>query len=263
MDLSLLTRRGDFAWEIAPHGAMRVPVIIYADEVLIRAMDEKVYEQAGNVAQLPGIVRACYAMPDAHWGYGFPVGGVAAFDPARGGVISAGGVGFDISCGVRCVHTGLRKEDVEPEKERLVDALFARIPCGLGRTGHVRLSRGEMDAMLAGGAEWAVSRGYGTMGTASYVLVGTEESEALSFGSACHGAGRAMSRRQAARRWRGRELIDELAARGILVRTPSLREVAEEAPLAYKDVNAVVDAADRVGLARKVAKLEPMVCIKG
>ncbi|MDN5850833.1 MAG: RtcB family protein, partial [Nitrococcus sp.] len=103
----------------------------------------------------------------------------------------------------------------------------------------------------------------GTMGTASYVLVGTKESEALSFGSACHGAGRAMSRHQAARRWRGRELVDDLAARGILVRSPSLRALAEEAPLAYKDVSAVVDAADRAGLARKVAKLEPVVCIKG
>jgi len=415
-------------------------------------------------------------MPDAHWGYGFPIGGVAAFDPGEGGVVSAGGVGFDISCGVRCLRTGLSRGDVEPLKKRLVDALFGRIPCGVGRTGRISLTREGTDAMLAGGAQWAVSEGFGspddlarieeggrvsgakpdevsekaknrqrdemgtlgsgnhylevqhvtevydasaasafgvnagdvlvsihcgsrglghqigtdflrtmvmaaarygiglpdrelacapidssigesylgamragincalanrqiithlarevfaevlpearlellydvshntckveehvvdgrsmrlfvhrkgatrafgpghpdlpaelkdvgqpvliggTMGTASYILVGRSESEALSFSSACHGAGRAMSRHQATRRWRGRALIDELARRGILVRSPSMRGVAEEAPEAYKDVSAVVDAADRAGLARKVARVEPLACIKG
>jgi tRNA-splicing ligase RtcB (3'-phosphate/5'-hydroxy nucleic acid ligase) len=103
----------------------------------------------------------------------------------------------------------------------------------------------------------------GTMGTASYILVGTPESERLSFSSSCHGAGRAMSRHEALRRWRGRQVIDELAARGIIVRSPSSRGVAEEAPGAYKDVGAVVDAADHAGLSRKVAKLEPLVCVKG
>ncbi|HYW76966.1 MAG TPA: RtcB family protein, partial [Gammaproteobacteria bacterium] len=103
----------------------------------------------------------------------------------------------------------------------------------------------------------------GTMGTASYILVGTKENEALSFSSACHGAGRAMSRHQATRQWRGRDVIAELASRNILVRSPSMRGVAEEAPPAYKDVSAVVEAAHRAGLARKVARLEPMVCIKG
>ena len=103
----------------------------------------------------------------------------------------------------------------------------------------------------------------GTMGTASYVLAGTGESMRLSFGSACHGAGRAMSRHQALRQWRGRQVIDELAARGIIVRSPSSRGVAEEAPGAYKDVTAVVDAADDAGLARKVARLEPVICVKG
>jgi tRNA-splicing ligase RtcB len=101
------------------------------------------------------------------------------------------------------------------------------------------------------------------MGTASYILVGTSLSEQLSFSSSCHGAGRAMSRHQALRRWQGRQVIDELAARGIIVRSPSARGVAEEAPGAYKDVSAVVDAADRAGLSRKVAKLEPLVCVKG
>jgi tRNA-splicing ligase RtcB len=103
----------------------------------------------------------------------------------------------------------------------------------------------------------------GSMGTASYVLVGTRESERLAFSSACHGAGRAMSRNQAAKRWRGRAVVDELAARGIEVRSPSLRGIAEEAPGAYKDVSAVVDAADAAGLARKVARLTPIVCVKG
>ena len=103
----------------------------------------------------------------------------------------------------------------------------------------------------------------GSMGTGSYVLAGTKESEARAFSSACHGAGRAMSRHQALRTWKGRAVIDQLAARGILIRSPSMRGVAEEAPEAYKDVAAVVDAADAAGLARKVARLEPLVCIKG
>jgi tRNA-splicing ligase RtcB len=103
----------------------------------------------------------------------------------------------------------------------------------------------------------------GSMGTGSYVLAGTRESEALAFSSACHGAGRAMSRHQALRSYKGRKVVDELAARGIVVKSPSMRGIAEEAPQAYKDVAEVVDAADAAGLARKVARLEPLVCIKG
>jgi len=103
----------------------------------------------------------------------------------------------------------------------------------------------------------------GSMGTGSYVLAGTSQSEALAFSSACHGAGRAMSRHQALRTWKGRQVVDELAARGILIRSPSMRGIAEEAPNAYKDVAAVVDASQAAGLARKVARLEPLVCIKG
>jgi len=101
------------------------------------------------------------------------------------------------------------------------------------------------------------------MGTGSYILAGTSESERLAFSSACHGAGRAMSRHEASRRWRGRQVIDDLAARGILIRSPSMRGVAEEAPDAYKDVSAVVDAAEAAGLVRKVARLEPLICVKG
>jgi tRNA-splicing ligase RtcB len=103
----------------------------------------------------------------------------------------------------------------------------------------------------------------GSMGTASYILVGTRGSMKTAFASACHGAGREMSRHEATRRWQGRRVVDDLAARGILIRSPSMRGVAEEAPGAYKDVSAVVDAADRAGLARKVARLEPLVCVKG
>lgn len=471
-----LIRRSDVAWELPASGNMRVPVVVYASRALIDALDVKVLEQAVNVASLPGIVRASYAMPDAHWGYGFPIGGVAAFDPDQGGVVSAGGVGFDISCGVRTLLTGLKRPQLDEVKERLVDSLFANVPAGLGSRGQIRLSNKEMDAMLTGGARWAVERGYGTaedlqrieeqgcmagaepgqvsqhakerqreemgtlgsgnhyleiqevaevfdrriaeafgvvagevvvsihcgsrglghqigteflkkmllsaaqhgislpdrelacaplrsavgqdylgamragincalanrqiithltrevfarilpevelkllydvshntckeewhevegerrrlfmhrkggtrafgpdhpdlpemlrpvgqpvliggsMGTASYILSGTTASESLAFSSACHGAGRAMSRRAATRQWRGRKVVDDLAARGILIRSPSLRGVAEEAPDAYKDVSEVVEAAHQAGLARKVARLVPLACIKG
>ena len=162
MDLTRLTKRSETEWWIEPHGAMRVPGVIYASEALIRDMDDKVYEQVVNVATLPGIVSASYAMPDAHWGYGFPIGGVAAFDPEQGGVVSAGGVGFDISCGVRTLHTGLVEVDLPPIKKRLADALFRTVPAGVGSTGRLHLNDAEMDAMLAGGARWAVERGYGT-----------------------------------------------------------------------------------------------------
>ena len=472
MDLNLLERVSDWEWRIPPQGAMRVPAVIYASEALVRDMDRKVYEQAVNVAMLPGIVGASYAMPDAHWGYGFPIGGVAAFDPDEGGVVSAGGVGFDISCGVRSLHTGLSREDVMKIQAPLAHELSRAIPAGLGSTGEIRLGEKEMDAMLAGGAAWAVQRGWGeqadlerieehgqmkhakpgnvsaqakkrqrdemgtlgsgnhyleiqevtevfdpgiaskfelakgdivvtihcgsrglghqigteylkrmaisavqhgihlpdrelacapinsdvgqeylgamraaincalanrqilthlvreafhrmlpkarlplfydvshntckveehggrklfvhrkgatrafgpghpdvpaafrdagqpvliggSMGTGSYVLAGTKASEALAFSSACHGAGRAMSRHSALRLFQGNQIVKDLGARGILIKSPSMRGVAEEAPEAYKDVAAVVDAADAAGLARKVARLEPLVCIKG
>ncbi len=476
MDLGTLERASDFEWRIPRTGAMRVPGVLYASEALVREMDEKVREQVSNVAMLPGIVRASFAMPDAHWGYGFPIGGVAAFDPDQGGVISAGGVGFDISCGVRLLLTGLTAAAVESVKETLADALFKAVPAGVGSRGGLHLDRDEMNAMLRGGARWAVERGYGehadlerieengsmagaepgevsehakrrqqdevgtlgsgnhylevqrvarifdaptaerfglaegdavvsihcgsrglghqigteflkemvvtapqhrivlperelacapirsstgarylgamraavncalanrqvitdlargafgevlpearlrllydvshntckveehridgrrttlyvhrkgatrafapghpdlpeglrdvgqpvliggTMGTASYVLVGTARSADLAFGSACHGAGRAMSRHAALRHWRGRELVAELAHRGILIRSRTMRGIAEEAPGAYKDVAAVVAAADVSGLARTVARIEPIICVKG
>ena len=455
---------------------MRVPVVILASEALLHTMDDKALEQAVNVATLPGIVGASYVMPDAHWGYGFPIGGVAAFDADVGGVVSAGGVGFDVSCGVRCLHTGLRREQIMAVQQALANALYSQIPVGLGSTGAIRLGAMQMDAMLSGGAKWAVGRGWGTeadleriedhgqmlhakpglvseqakrrqrdemgtlgsgnhylevqevtqvfdraisecyglklgdvvvmihcgsrglghqvgtdflsrmvaaapgygltlperelacapidselgreylgamraaincalanrqilthlvrqvfatlllaaqlpllydvshntckleqhridgqlrelyvhrkeatwafgpghpelpealrpagqpvliggsMGTGSYVLAGAATSESQAFASACHGAGRAMSRHAATKIWQGQEVMDELAGRGILIRSPSQRGIAEEAPGAYKDVTAVVDAAQAAGLARKVARLVPLICIKG
>src|SRR5450756_1463430 len=161
MDPARFTRVDDTTWRIEPHGTMRVPAIIYADEKLIRDMDDKVYEQAVNVAMLPGIVQASYAMPDAHWGYGFPIGGVAAFDPDKGGVISAGGVGFDISCGVRTMLTGLKVADISPVQTSLADSLFRQIPAGVGSKGAITLDAIDMDAMLTGGAHWAIERGWG------------------------------------------------------------------------------------------------------
>ena len=113
MDLNKLTRDGEYQWRIEKRGDMRVPGILFGDRALMEALDDKVFEQLSNVATLPGIVGAAYAMPDAHWGYGFPIGGVAAFDPDDDGIISAGGVGFDISCGVRTLVTNLTEDDLE------------------------------------------------------------------------------------------------------------------------------------------------------
>ncbi len=455
---------------------MRVPVVIFGSASLVAEMDEKVWEQACHVAALPGIQQSAFALPDAHWGYGFPVGGVAAFDADEGGVISAGGVGFDISCGVRTLLTGLRAEEVASASGRLADALARQIPAGLGGTGRIHLGPDGIEAMLLGGAKWAVEQGYGTaadlerieehgcmegakpeevserarhrqrdemgtlgsgnhylevqrvaqiyddvaageyglrendvvvtihcgsrglghqigtdflremeaeaprfglkfpdrelasapihsdvgrrylgamragincalanrqiiahlarevfrtffpeaklpllydvshntckveshcvenrsrslyvhrkgatrafgpgqpevpvefqkvgqpvliggsMGTCSFVLAGVEQKTELAFSSAIHGAGRAMSRHEAARTWRGRQVVDELAARGIVIRCESMRSIAEEAPGAYKDVARVVEAAVQAGLASLVARVEPMVCVKG
>jgi tRNA-splicing ligase RtcB len=476
MDTSRLVRVSEVEWRLPPAGGMRVPVVVFGDAALVTGMDEKVLEQAANVARLPGIVGASMALPDAHWGYGFPIGGVAAFDAEAGGVVSAGGVGFDISCGVRTMLSHLQEADIAPVKDQLADALFRKIPAGLGRHGGIRLDDRGMQAMLAGGAAWAVAAGWGeaqdlerieergrmagadpdavsdrakerqaaemgtlgsgnhylevqvvreilasdvargfglrpgqvvvtihcgsrglghqigteylremalaakdagielpdrelacapirsaigerylgamragincalanreilghlareaflpffpgerlpllfdvshntckvetheiegrrrplhvhrkgatrafgpghpdlpktlrpfgqpvlvggSMGTGSWILVGTTEGEAKSLSSAVHGAGRSLSRHAALRRWNGRQIVDELRARGIIVKSPSPRGVAEEAPGAYKDVDAVVLSAERAGLARRVARLEPLICIKG
>ncbi|MEX0696235.1 MAG: RtcB family protein, partial [Dongiaceae bacterium] len=149
MDLKAWTRVSETEWRVPRTGKMRVPAVLFATADLVAEMDDKVYTQMVNVAALPGIVGASYAMPDAHWGYGFPIGGVAAFDAAQGGVVSAGGVGFDISCGVRSLLTGLKAGALDGSvKQLLADALAARIPAGVGSTGRIHLTDGEMDAML-------------------------------------------------------------------------------------------------------------------
>src|SRR5512143_2864613 len=136
MDMNALQPLGDFRWTLPMRaGEARAEVVLYGDRELLASMDDKVLEQAANVARLPGIVGAALTMPDAHWGYGFPIGGVAAFDPERGGIVSAGGVGFDISCGIRCLRTNLDIAAVEPQLKRLADALFRDIPAGVGVEG--------------------------------------------------------------------------------------------------------------------------------
>ena len=476
MDLSPLHQMSSWEWRLDPAGVMRVPAVLFGEEGLIAEMDEKVLEQIRNVACLPGIVGAAYTMPDAHWGYGFPIGGVAAFDPDEGGVVSAGGVGFDISCGVRTLLTGLKPDDLAGCKEALADSLFRTIPAGMGSTGKIALDEIEMNRMLEGGAQWAVAQGYGraedldrieeagcmpgaepdavshrarqrqreemgtlgsgnhylevqevsaisddavaksfglargdvvisihcgsrglghqigtdflremalaapahgitlpdlelacapirselgqrylgamragincalanrqiithltrrvfahffpdtalpvlfdvshntckeeeheisgerrrlfihrkgatrafgaghpdlppafaatgqpvfiggSMGTSSAIMVGPTLRPEHAFASSCHGAGRRLSRHQALKQWHGRALVDELRQRGIIIKSPSMRGVAEEAPGAYKDITAVVEAAHLAGLSRKVATLEPLICIKG
>jgi tRNA-splicing ligase RtcB len=141
---------------------MRVDGVIYADESLIGMIrQDKSPEQVANVACLPGIVGYSLAMPDIHWGYGFCIGGVAATDPEEGGVISPGGVGYDINCGVRLVRTELSEKDVKPRIEELVSALFKNVPCGVGRGGRIKFDRNEMRQLMAGGSKYVVERGYG------------------------------------------------------------------------------------------------------
>jgi tRNA-splicing ligase RtcB len=162
-DPSRFERRNTAIYEL-PRGfreGMRVPVRLFATEKLLAEMDDQVFVQAANVATLPGIVEASFAMPDAHWGYGFPIGGVAAMDPEKG-VISPGGIGFDINCGMRLVRTDLRWPEVEPRLAELVDALAARVPAGVGRRGFVKIDRDEFREVLRRGARWAVENGYGT-----------------------------------------------------------------------------------------------------
>ena len=153
-------REGVYELAVGFRPGMRVPVRVYGTDELVAAMDDQVFVQAANVATLPGIVDASLVMPDAHWGYGFPIGGVAAMDPEEG-VVSPGGIGFDINCGMRLVRTDLTWPEVEPHLEKLVDALAARIPAGTGRRGLLRLTDDAYREALCGGARWAVARGYG------------------------------------------------------------------------------------------------------
>ncbi|MFH0809352.1 MAG: RtcB family protein [Pseudomonadota bacterium] len=149
-------------WELPPDykAGMLVPARILATRELLEAMDSGVFDQVTNVATLPGIVRYALCMPDGHWGYGFPIGGVAAMD-AEEGVISPGGIGFDINCGMRLLVTNLSFGEVEPHLEALVNALFKRVPAGVGSSGFLKLSRKEFREVLTEGSQWCVQHGLG------------------------------------------------------------------------------------------------------
>lgn len=478
-----LTKIDDYRWEIPSSykKGMRVPGLIFADEKLLaKIRTDQSLEQVANVAHLPGIVRYSLAMPDIHWGYGFPIGGVAATDPDQGGVISPGGVGYDINCGIRMLRTNLTESDVKPRQRELVMQLFNHIPCGVGESGEIRVTKNEARKMLVQGARWAVdhgcgvgedlehteargaledadpdavserayergydqlgtlgsgnhfleiqvidqifdedvaqrlrlelgqitvmihsgSRGFGyqicedslestrraltkykisvpdmqlacapvhspegreylgamrcaanyawnnrqclmaltrqvfekffsrsprdlgmdliydvahniakferyrvngkekmlcvhrkgatrafapgnpelpedyreigqpviipgDMGRNSYLLIGTAQAMEETFGTCCHGAGRAMSRTQAAKDARGRSIEKELEAQGIIVIGRGHKGIAEEQPRAYKDVNDVVRVVHEAGIARKVVRMRPLGVIKG
>jgi len=162
MDMSRLQQINPTLWRVPLiAGETRAEVQLFGSEALLAAMDDKVLQQIGNVARLPGLVGAAMTMPDAHWGYGFPIGGVAAFDAEQGGIISAGGVGFDISCGIRCLRSNLDASALMPHLERLADVLFRDIPAGVGEEGEIRMSPRELDVVLQHGASWAVHAGYG------------------------------------------------------------------------------------------------------
>ncbi|MEK6960659.1 MAG: RtcB family protein [Nanoarchaeota archaeon] len=154
---------GPVTWEIPTSfkEGMRVPAVFYASDALLDSMDEKVIEQLTNVATLPGIKKAALCMPDGHMGYGFPIGGVAAFDPKEGGVISPGGIGFDINCGMRLVKTDLTIREVEPKLKELVDQLFRTVPAGVGCKGFVKLTKDDLREVMTKGVKWCVDNGYG------------------------------------------------------------------------------------------------------
>ncbi len=159
---SQLQKITDTIWELPPgfKPGMRVPARIYATEKLIDEMDEGVFNQAANVAMLPGIVKYSLCMPDGHWGYGFPIGGVAAMDVDEG-VISPGGIGFDINCGMRLVLTNLTYSEVQPRLGMLVDRLFKEVPSGVGSRGGIRVDKREFMRVAVEGARWCVKNGYG------------------------------------------------------------------------------------------------------
>lgn len=158
-----LERISDTIWEIpvSYKDGMRVPARIYGTEKLISDLDEAVYDQVTNVATLPGITKYALCMPDGHFGYGFPIGGVAAMDVEQGGVISPGGIGFDINCGMRLMVTNLTYDEVKPRLKKIVDKLYERVPAGVGSRGFVKLSRQDFRQVVEQGAQWCVRNGYG------------------------------------------------------------------------------------------------------
>ena len=158
-----LKRISDTIWElpVSYKQGMRVPARIFGTEKLVREMDDAVYDQVTNVATLPGITGYSFCMPDGHFGYGFPIGGVAAMDVEKGGVISPGGIGFDINCGMRLVKTGLFIDEVAPRIREITDRLFTAVPAGVGSAGFLKLSRKEFCTVVEEGARWCVRNGYG------------------------------------------------------------------------------------------------------
>lgn len=152
----------DYKWRLPKTGGMRVPGVIYADETLLESIyHDRALEQVANVAHLPGVVNYSLAMPDIHWGYGMPIGGVIATDIKAGGIIGAGIVGYDINCGVRLVRTDLRLKEVQPRIKDIVYALYNNIPAGVGSKGDIRIKHDEEKKILTRGSKWAVDRGYG------------------------------------------------------------------------------------------------------
>jgi len=159
-----LEKINDYKWRLPKSykQGMHVDGIIYASQdMLPHIIKDKAYEQVANVAFLPGIVKYSLAMPDIHWGYGFCIGGVAATDPSEGGVISPGGVGFDINCGVRLLKTNLTLKDVEGKISKLVDTLYRNVPSGVGSRGEIKVSISELKKLVVEGARWAVKKGFG------------------------------------------------------------------------------------------------------
>ncbi|MBT9131722.1 RtcB family protein [candidate division NPL-UPA2 bacterium Unc8] len=186
-----LEKIDDYRWRIPESLApgMRVPGLVYANEKLLQAMEEEPLKQVVNVAHLPGIVNYSLAMPDIHWGYGFAIGGVAAVD-IEDGVISPGGIGYDINCGVRMLRTNLREKDIKDKMRLLIETLFSRIPSGVGSRGKLKLNRREGAEVLHKGAQWMVERGYGTAEDIEF----TEEKGRLAGADSTKVSQRAMER---------------------------------------------------------------------
>ena len=157
-----IKRISEVVWELPTSykKGMLVPARIIANEELMQHLDAGVFEQVTNVATLPGIQKYAYCMPDGHWGYGFPIGGVAAFDVDKGGVISPGGIGFDINCGMRLMTTNLTIKEVKPKIKQLVDELYKAVPAGVGCKGFVKISKEEFKEVMKNGAQWCVKAGY-------------------------------------------------------------------------------------------------------
>ena len=184
-------RIANAVWEIPPSAkpGMRVPARIIATPELLATMDDGVFDQVTNVATLPGIIGHAFCMPDGHWGYGFPIGGVAAMDPDHG-VISPGGIGFDINCGMRLVRTDLTLDEIRPRVPELIDALYKRVPAGVGGRGFVKLNDADFGAIAERGARWCVEHGYGWPED----LERTEEGGAIAGADPRHVSPRAMER---------------------------------------------------------------------